>query len=113
MFGDFLLVDLDSEAGAIAGTHESALLFDLESLLHHVLPPRDVVVHRFANDVAWRGEAELQRGGGAHRALWIVGREGHSVRLRHGGYTSHLGEAAAVGDVALQYAARPLLQVRT
>ena len=51
MLFDFLFVDLDSQPGPSIGSDDSAVLFDDESLSHDVLPPGDVEVYGFADDV--------------------------------------------------------------
>ena len=67
-------------------------------------------MHRFANYVAGRGEAEFQRGCGADRSLRVVRRERDAIRLGQRCDPSGLGQSAAVRDVGLGDAARPPLE---
>src|SRR6185369_16710495 len=69
MLFDRFLIDTDAEAGAGVWPHQAALGLDGESFLHHVLPPRHIVVDGLADDVARLREAEFQGGRRAHRPL--------------------------------------------
>src|SRR6185503_16264518 len=75
-----------------------------------VVPPRDIRMHRFADDVRRSCEAEFERSGRAKRSLRIVGRHRDAVSLRQGGDPTSLDQTAAVGDVRLDNAAGALLQ---
>src|SRR5690606_20924666 len=78
---DFLLVQLDAEARPLTGFDDPLLSVDLETFLHDVRPPRDIIVHGLADDVARLTESELERGSRTDRSLWIVGSERRSRGL--------------------------------
>src|SRR5687768_2346423 len=69
---DLVLVELNAEAGLATGAHQAALRFHRKSLGHDIAAPGHVLVHRLADNVTGRGEAELQGSRCAHRALRIV-----------------------------------------
>src|SRR5688572_1667558 len=58
VLADLVLVELDAEAGFVAGAHEAAFRFHRKALGHDVPAPRDVLMDRLADDVTGRGEAE-------------------------------------------------------
>ena len=107
MFLYFGFVDRDAQAGAGVGFDETALFLDGEAFLDHVLPPGDVGVDRFSNDVARLREPKLQRGGRADGALRVVRSEGDAVGFRQGGDPAGFAEAAAMRDVELTDIAGP------
>src|SRR4051794_6801142 len=71
----FRFVNRDAKSWPRVGADKASLGFDDEPLFDHVLPPRHVGMHGFADDIARLREAELETGGGAYRALRIVGRQ--------------------------------------
>src|SRR5258708_34752019 len=111
MFGHLCLIDLNTKTRPITRTNCAAVFLYRESLGHDILPPRNVFVYGFADDVGRCREAEFQRGGRAEGALRIVGVHRDAVGLAHGGESSGLAQAAAVSDVGLDDAAGPRFQV--
>src|SRR5437867_9724249 len=101
MLLDRSLVDVDAKAGACVWPHKAATWLDSKSFLHHVLPPRHVVVDGLADEVARLREAEFQRGRRAHRSLRIVWRKRDAVRVRQCGDTPRRSETAAMREVEL------------
>src|SRR5688572_26626657 len=59
VFSHFGLVDLDAQTWPGAGPHQAPVALDDEALGDHVLAPGHVLVHRLADDVRRRGEAQL------------------------------------------------------
>ena len=106
----FVLVDFDAESRPFVRSHDTAFPLGHITFADDVRPPRDIGVDGFADDVAGLGKSEFKRGGGADRALGIVGREGDAVGLRQGGDAAGFRETAAMRDVELADLAGPLLE---
>src|SRR5439155_247036 len=96
MASDLFFVDLDAQAGAIVWADGSRARVKVERLFDDFATPRDVRMNRFADDVGRRGEAQLQRGGGAHGALRVVRRECDAVSLGQRGDAPGFAQPAAV-----------------
>src|SRR5581483_11368305 len=79
MLPHFGFIDLDPEPGPRGRAHGARLPVDLEAVADHVVPPGNVRMHRLADHVGRRGEAQLQRRGRADRPLGIVRSQRHSI----------------------------------
>src|SRR5688572_759427 len=95
------LIDGNAEPRAGVGPHKAAFWLNSKPFLYDILPPGDVIVDGFADEVAWLREAEFEGGGGAHWSLRIVRRKGNAVGVRQRGDTPGNGETAAMGEVKL------------
>ena len=84
----------------------------VKAFFNDVVSPRNVGMHRFADDVARLREPKFQRGRGADRSLWIVRGERDAIGVRQGRDATRFAEAAAVRDVELtDLAAAPSEQI--
>ena len=75
----FVFVDCDFISRLFVWYHRSRFFVDGESFLHNVVPPRNVVVHRLADDVTRLRKPELQRRCSADRSLRIAARGRQTV----------------------------------
>ncbi len=101
MFEDFLFVDRDAQARLGVRCDSASCRIDFETFLDNICSPRNVVMHRFADDVGRLRETELKRCRSADRSLGIMRCQCDSVRVGEGGDPTGFAEAAAVGNVQL------------
>ena len=60
MFPDLVFIDRNAQAGLRVGLHGASRFVDLKTLRDDVVSPGNVVMHRFADDVARLREPKLQ-----------------------------------------------------
>ena len=75
-------IDRDAQTGPGVGPNDAPLFLDREPFLNDILPPRHIGVNGLADDIARLRKTELQRRGGADRALRIVGRQRDAMCFR-------------------------------
>lgn len=95
------LIDRDSDPRLRIGKDGPVCGIDPKSLLDDIVSPRHVGVDRFANDVAWLREAELDRRRRAHRPLGIVRGKCDPMRIGERSDPPGFRKTATVRDVEL------------
>ena len=60
VFENFIFVDFDTQPRTRIGRHGPSRRIHNESFINDIIPPRHVIVYRFADYVAWLRKSEFQ-----------------------------------------------------
>src|SRR3954465_3002861 len=105
VLSNFFFVDRNAQTGLRIWRQRATCFRDCNGFFNDVVPPGNVRMHRFADDVARLRETKFQRSGGADWPLRIVRRKSNSIGVGQCRNATRLAKAAAVGDVELTNAA--------
>src|SRR3954465_3337337 len=107
MLPDLVFIDGNAQAGLRIRRHGSGCFINSIAGCDYVMPPGNIVMHRFTNNVVRLCEPKLKRGGSADWALGIMRRQGNLVGHGQGRHTSRFSKSAAVRDIDLADIAAP------